>query len=338
MSNLQILKSRIKSINVILKATNAVKTITNIKLSQLKNNIKHYNLKFKNSLNILKMFANYLEQENINENFLLKDNNNNKIAILIFSDKGLCGGYNAQLNKFFLQHIQTKNLQNLEKQDIEKQDIEKQNNKQNNNKKLYNKIIIIGNKGKKYTKQYNFADKIFYYPITKLNLNSILDLCKNLTFCDLFFNKYNTILDQKPSFFSISNNILNIAIQENILSNLQNDNNNIHINKSQINNIQSNLKNDFNVNSITKQYITVEYKNENLYSFQQDILENYLINKLNNVIMNSRLSEECARLVMMDASIKNAEDLSNNLTLQMNKKRQNNITNQIMEINASIMD
>ena len=83
MSNLQILKSRIKSINVILKATNAVKTITNIKLSQLKNNIKNYNVKFDNSLNILKMFANYIRQENINENYLLKDNNNNKIAFFI---------------------------------------------------------------------------------------------------------------------------------------------------------------------------------------------------------------------------------------------------------------
>lgn len=311
MSNLQILKSRIKSINIILKATNAVKIITNIKLAKLKNITKIIAQNFANQIKVVNALASYIIQEKINETNILNINSNmQKIAILIFSDKGLCGGYNTQLNKFFCNHL--KNIDHVS----------------------YDKVFVIGNKGKKYTKQWEKVKEIIYFSASDVNISKIVKQCDNFSLCDIFANEYQTILEQKPKLFSISNNILDIGTKEfnriNNESNLDADHN---LTKDKKN--KNILLEEAFIKTLGKANILVEYCDLKLDQFYLNIIQNYLTNKLNVVFAQARLSEESNRLVMMDASIKNAEELLSTLTIDMNKKRQNSITNQIIEINAA---
>jgi F-type H+-transporting ATPase subunit gamma len=62
------------------------------------------------------------------------------------------------------------------------------------------------------------------------------------------------------------------------------------------------------------------------------VLEHYLNIAVHSVLLNAKASEQSARMVSMKNATDNAENLIRNLTLEYNKLRQGNITQELLEI------
>jgi F-type H+-transporting ATPase subunit gamma len=102
-------------------------------------------------------------------------------------------------------------------------------------------------------------------------------------------------------------------------------------------------------NSIIRQTVTVEQllplehsdeeRNETYIKFEpsenellNSLLPQYLTQKILNFMLNSKASEQGARMTAMDGSTKNANDILDNLNLRYNIVRQGAITQEITEI------
>lgn len=72
-----------------------------------------------------------------------------------------------------------------------------------------------------------------------------------------------------------------------------------------------------------------ELEGENIID---ELLFLYLVAEIKNALVNSSASEEAARTTSMDNATKNAGELIDKLTLEMNRKRQSVITNELIEI------
>lgn len=72
-----------------------------------------------------------------------------------------------------------------------------------------------------------------------------------------------------------------------------------------------------------------EVEGENLI---EKLLSIYIIAQIQNVILDSRTSEEASRTTAMDNATRNAEDMIQKLTLSMNRSRQAMITKELIEI------
>ncbi len=62
------------------------------------------------------------------------------------------------------------------------------------------------------------------------------------------------------------------------------------------------------------------------------LLKHYLNIFIYQVLLNAKASEHSARMVSMKGATENADNLIKNLTLQYNKLRQENITNELLDI------
>ena len=114
------------------------------------------------------------------------------------------------------------------------------------------------------------------------------------------------------------------------------------------------------VNTLTQRTVTIEYLpvgpikglkmagfeseaelanhcNEFLFEPRADVLMGYLLTHYLNyyiyqVLLNAKASEQSARMVAMKSATENAETLVGDLTLEYNKRRQGNITQELLEI------
>ena len=62
------------------------------------------------------------------------------------------------------------------------------------------------------------------------------------------------------------------------------------------------------------------------------LLKHYLNIFIYHVLLNAKASEHSARMVSMKGATENADNLIKKLTLQYNKLRQENITNELLDI------
>jgi F-type H+-transporting ATPase subunit gamma len=62
------------------------------------------------------------------------------------------------------------------------------------------------------------------------------------------------------------------------------------------------------------------------------LLKHYLNIYVYQILLNAKASEHSARMVSMKGATENANNLIKNLTLQYNKLRQENITNELLDI------
>ena len=77
----------------------------------------------------------------------------------------------------------------------------------------------------------------------------------------------------------------------------------------------------------------VEFQFEpNSKAFIGYLLKHYLNIYIYQVLLNAKASEHSARMVSMKGATENADNLIKNLTLQYNKLRQENITNELLDI------
>jgi F-type H+-transporting ATPase subunit gamma len=80
-----------------------------------------------------------------------------------------------------------------------------------------------------------------------------------------------------------------------------------------------------------KNPITYEYEGNSLVF---KLIHLYIKGEINFILLNSRASEEGARMTAMDNATKNAKEIIKKLTLQLNRSRQATITRELTEIIA----
>ncbi len=103
MANQQALKSKIRSIEAIMKITNAMKLIATAKLSKQRN-LMERNREYANSFDqIIQRIIGNLEEKN--NRYLVANESDKSLFIIFSSDLGLCGGYNINMIKLLESEI-----------------------------------------------------------------------------------------------------------------------------------------------------------------------------------------------------------------------------------------
>ncbi|CAN7940723.1 unnamed protein product [Ixodes pacificus] len=166
------------------------------------------------------------------------------------------------------------------------------------------KLIIIGKKGYEALKRHyvNYIDSYFELPkIHDENLmlqvkQKIMSAVENLEVsnCVIYFNKFKNAMTQ-------------IMTKQQILP----------VEKYQD---DSAVENDH-----------YEYEGENLIS---NLINLYVNSQINYALLQSRASEEGARMTVMENATNNANDLISKLVLKLNRSRQAIITTELIEIIA----
>lgn len=111
MANIKDLKKKIKSTKGTFKITRAMKLVSASKLNRAQVRIlglRPYSTELETTVRTVSALA----QDYSNEYFQPKDNNKS-VVLVISSDKGLCGGYNAQLAKTVRRFVAEKNDEDL---------------------------------------------------------------------------------------------------------------------------------------------------------------------------------------------------------------------------------
>ena len=166
------------------------------------------------------------------------------------------------------------------------------------------KLIIIGKKGYDVLKHNysSYIDSYIAFPKSHSNNLSVQIKDKILTMirnseigsCKIFFNKYKNSMTQIPTI-------------------------------TQIVPVEKQDKPE------QEKYLSYEYERKGLIS---TIVDLYVGAQINYALLQSRASEEGARMTAMDNATKNAKELINKFTLKLNRSRQEFITKDLIEIIA----
>lgn len=111
MASLQAIKGRIKSVSSTKQITNAMNLVATAKLTKAKESALKSRPFFTEVQKVIQSIAS--QSENLNTP-LLKDNGSNvKGYVVLAADKGLAGGYNANIGKLVMSHITNKDETHL---------------------------------------------------------------------------------------------------------------------------------------------------------------------------------------------------------------------------------
>ncbi len=316
MAGLKQLRNRVKVVKSTQKITKAMQVVSAARLNKIKDRASQLDI-FSANLNYImrNITLNYDKSELEDKDkiyFSLFDNAEIKqlphLLILVTSDRGLCGGFNQQVVK----HI---------KADIKKYI--------QNNEKF--KLIIIGKKG---------------YDILKVNYSEYIDehilvgnedqLCialqirnyieklienKMVRDCYLYFNEYVNPLKQEKRKVQM----LPIKLE----ANLEPKEGDI---SSKLNNAQNKtdaLSATDNEMHIFKEDANFEYEGKEII---REVINLYLSSQIKHALLQNQAGEEGARMTAMDNATRNAGELIDKLTLQLNRSRQAIITTELNEI------
>lgn len=283
MSGLKQLRNRVKSINSTRKITKAMQVVSAAKLKKLKDQaeqLNEFSEVLANVMDDISASGNLMSMPKNDRMFFSEElKNRPRLLIIMTSERGLCGGFNAQIVK-------------RTKKDISKfraagEEV---------------KLLIIGKKG--YAALRNLYGDIIvgYYNLGKDNTecialqvrNKIIELVEKgeAGACFVYYNEFKNAITQ-------------------IMTKLQ---------------ILPAIRCNTKKGEVFSQY---EYEGAGLV---RDIINLYIAGQLNYGLLQSRASEEGARMTAMDNATRNAEDLIAKLTLQLNRSRQAIITTELTEI------
>ena len=286
MPSLKDLRNRITSVKSTQKITKAMKMVAAAKLRKAQENAEKgraYSEKMNNIIGNLKQSI--ADVSSAPKLLAGNDKSEVHLCIVITADRGLCGGFNTNIVKkareFFNQIIDA-------------------------NKKL--KIITVGSKGDDQIKR-NFKDyiveKISYKNIKNISLNEaseltskIITMFENNEFdvCTIFYNKFKSVISQKPQAQQI------IPVE--------------------------NLDADVENSEDEDQYEFEPDENEIL----EYLLPQNITTQLYKAFLENAASEQGSRMSAMDNATRNAGDLIDKLTINYNRSRQAVITKELIEI------
>jgi F-type H+-transporting ATPase subunit gamma len=286
MPNLQDIRRRIRAVKNMRQITKAMKMVSAAKLRRAQERVvaaRPYTIKMMDIMSDLSKRAPEFQHPLLaNSRKPVEGREERIILVLVTADKGLCGGFNTNLNRAAMQFLRRHTGQQVE-------------------------LILIGRKGAEYFKRRDVNIRREYLGITgtgKVNFADAQQIAEELvadftseeTPVDqiyLIYNEFKSALSQRP-------------VEETMLP---------------IGRIQD--------------------EEEHLleYSYEQPpgeifgtILPKMVETQLYRALLESVASEHGARMTAMDSASKNANEVIDKLTLNMNRVRQAAITREIIEV------
>lgn len=291
------IKRRIKSVKNTKKITKAMELVAASKMKRAVSSTLASRLYANYSHELLTSFATSLENNKhpfLNKREELK---NKVLYILITSNRGLCGGYNAQAIKKLI------------------------NNIKNNNHQM--DFITIGKKGDSAIRRLGLnimmtftelPDQLILRDIDPLSV-FIKEKFKDTTYDEVYvvYTNYISALTQRPELHKL----LPISKEE-----LKESIENIGDEKTK-ETLNSNNKNEYLLEG-------------NIDELTEELAEKIVKMQIYQMLLESNASEQSARMMSMKNAGDAAGEMIDDLTLVFNKARQANITREISEISAGM--
>lgn len=299
MPSIRDIKRRIKSIVNTKQITRAMEMVAAAKMQKAQVQALKTRAYARAALEILK---NVSAQTPSELQPLLQKNESKKICILLItSDKGLCGGYNANILKKALDFAKRKEKENFK---ID--------------------FIVLGKKGRDFLQRFGFniiaeffdlSDKIGILDITPIAQIPIDDFSKKIyREVYLIYTDFITTLKQLPKI----KKLLPLT-QEDLIKLAE-------IGKNIPETIKEKEK------KLTKSYEYIFEPDARLVL--KTMLPRLVEMQIYQAVLESNASEHSARMVAMKNATDNAKDIIEDLTLSFNQARQAAITKEISEISA----
>jgi F-type H+-transporting ATPase subunit gamma len=302
MSNLKQFRNRIKSIKSSEKITKAMQMVSASKLQKLKQQISNSDpyLKVLSEILVDYIASGLLADLPINnQRYFKADESKADLFIIITSERGLCGSFNSSLVKKV-------------KIDIAKMGSDGRGVK----------LLIIGKKGYDLLKgKYKNIIDGYYNIIKGERTGSLLAKIKlrvlaliddgQIGRCYIYYNKFKNAITQETTKQCLLpaevNNSLSVP------------------DKLNANKFSSEIADSRK----EKQLSNFEFEGEDII---HNVIELYINGVVNYTLLQSRASEEGARMTAMDNATNNAQDMISKLTLKLNRSRQATITKELIEI------
>ncbi len=306
MSGLKELRNRVASINSTRKITKAMQVVSAAKLKKSKDKAERLNY-FSDELGVMMAdiakSANPIDLPENDKKFFDKGMCDlPKLFVVMTSERGLCGGFNSQIVKAV-------------KNDI--------NQFQSEGRSV--RLIVIGKKGHDAlkAKYSDLIEKYFHlgkddasYVSTSVR-TSIIKMIESgkVGDCYLYYNKFKNAMTQ-------------VATRLQFLPASKNDS---ESHKSSDKSLGAErFNNNSNSSALNSEQVhKYEYEGRGLV---RDIINLYLDGRINYGLLQSKASEEGARMTAMDNATRNAGELIDKLKLQLNRSRQTSITTELTEI------
>lgn len=287
MANLREIRRRIKSVKNTSQITKAMQMVASAKMRKAQDHAVHGRPYIAALANVLSHLREAVEE---NSSPLMRSNDSDReLVILVNTDRGLCGGLNANLLKYVREHI-----------DEETDFI-------TIGKKLNPTLSRLG--------YHIFATWTLHDPLAIYQLEPILNvivekfLAGEYHKVSIAYSGYVNVMVQRPQMRPI------LPIQSAELIAIS----------------EAGGEGDA-VESGNTSFILEPNPKELLHS----LLPLYLFYNLVQLVLEGRASEHSARMVSMKAATENASGIINDLTLDYNKARQNQITNELLEITTAM--
>ncbi|MFA6963324.1 MAG: ATP synthase F1 subunit gamma [Patescibacteria group bacterium] len=298
MASTQEFRRRIKSVNNTKQITKAMQMIASIKMQKSVKAAQTARAYIQNAWNMLSRLAKLTLPEN---HPLIADRPIKKMAIiLVSSDRGLCGSYNSEVLKKFLQFEKEMCACNDETCRAYQGGCD---------------VITIGKKGAEFVKRYKVGRLIAEFPgfESKISVDDIIPISK-LTNEEFLKGNYDRVVVIYSHFVS---SLKQVPVVKQLLPIVDD-----HIDHGEVWE-----KTDEN---------EVEFKFEPTADEVMDgILRQVLRTQIYGSILEANASMYSAQMVAMQSATDNAEDLVSELKLLYNSVRQDNITREIAEISGA---
>jgi len=274
--NLRRVRKKIKSVDNVKKITKAMELVSAVKMKKYQQLAissspyqKFLDKAIRNILVNLEKTSNLLQSP--------KTAQNKELAVLVTSNKGLCGAFNINLARYLWK---------------------------NTDKKITD-IVTLGKKGAVLASNLGFKI-IADYSSNDLfeNISALFEFIysqysegkyKNVR---IFYNTFVSIIEHRP----FDKNLLPIQFEPD--------------------------ESEENIQDFFRNYL-IEPSPEEI---MQSLLLNYVEEKIRFAVTETQAGEHSARMIAMQNATNNATDILINLTLLRNKLRQENITNELLDM------
>ncbi len=302
MPSTQEFRRRIKSVSSTKQITKAMEMIASIKMQKSVKTIAQARAYIQNSWNILHL----LSEKILSDDHALvnpKDHQKRTAVILITSDRGLCGSYNSEVIKKFV--------------NFEKEECSCDTDTKTCGEYLGScDVIAIGKVGASFVNRYKLGKLIAEFKgfENNISLEDVIPISK-LTNGEYLAGNYERIVVVYSHFIS---SLRQVPVVKQILPI-----------------IEDHVEGDI-------EWVKPENDAETEYKFEPNpdevfdgVLRQILRTQIYGAVLEANASEHSARMVAMKNATDNATDLVDELKLIYNSIRQGNITSEIAEISGA---
>ena len=286
------IKSKIKSVSNIQKIT---KTMEMVSVSKMRRSTERANASKAYAEKSLSILKNLSSEKSIEHPFLSEKKNADKtVLIIVSSNKGLCGGFNVNINKKIKKFLEVKDADSI-------------------------KTICIGKQAEKIARR-NQLDVIASFT----NLGDIATTEEVLSISKVVMKEFEK--NDTKKVLIVFTNYVKMLDYHPVIQQI------LPINQDSIEKIEGNILNsNLKQQKSPRKIYTVEPNSESVLN---EVLPGLIVSLIYQALLESSASEHSSRMVAMKGATDNAGNLLESLKLSYNKARQEAITKEISEIAA----